>query len=201
MVLMGVERSGIMISAEDKKIYFPISFNEQMAWLGEEIERTIKNNDKSNIHTINRLFEIIKEDPKNKALLQEICKAEQGLMAYLYDEPGAWSEEQIYAYWNSYLQSYIAELVVKTHVRIASFCGVNVYCDLAFAEGAYIDLEYVGGGEEDYCWIRMNIEDGSFYTSYKYLQSTLKCWYEENKSYLMGIYQTRKIVDIPKWED
>lgn len=90
---------------------------------------------------------------------------------------------------------------IRTHIRIASFCGVNVYCDLAFAKGAYIDLEYVGGGEEDYCWIRMNIEDGSFDTTYKYLQSTLKCWYEENKSYLMGIYQTRKIVDIPKWED
>lgn len=113
MVLMGVERSENMISAEDKKVYFPMSFNEQMTWLGEEVERAVKYNDEGNIHTINRLFEIIKQDPKNKALLQEIYKAEQGLMAYLHDEPGAWSKEQIYAYWNSYLQSYIAELEAR----------------------------------------------------------------------------------------
>ena len=61
-------------------------------------------------HAINRLFEIVKSDSKNKAILREVCRAEQELIAYLYDEPGAWSEEQIYAYWNSYLQSYIAEL-------------------------------------------------------------------------------------------
>ncbi len=88
---------------------------------------------------------------------------------------------------------------IKAHVRIASFYGINVYCDLNFVEGAYVDLEYVGGGEEDYCWIRMSIEDGSFNATYKYLQATLKCWYEENKNYLMEIYQTRKIVDIPEW--
>lgn len=99
-----------MISEEDKKIYFSISFNEQMTWLGEEVERAVRHNDKSNIHAINRLFEIVKNDPKNKALLHEICNAEKGLMAYLYDKPGAWSEDQIYSYWNSYLQSYIVEL-------------------------------------------------------------------------------------------
>lgn len=128
MFLVGTERSGIVISMTDKKIYFPKSFNEQMAWIDEEIEHIIKYNDKYNIkeniqekgratygeqgytHTINRLFEIVKSDPKNKAILHEVCKAEQELIAYLYDEPGAWSEEQIYTYWNSYLQSYIAEL-------------------------------------------------------------------------------------------
>ena len=88
---------------------------------------------------------------------------------------------------------------IKARVRIASFYGINVYCDLNFVEGAYVDLEYVGGGEENYCWIRMSIEDGSFNTTYKYLQETLKCWYEENKNYLKEIYQTRKVVDIPQW--
>ncbi len=116
-----------MIKALDKKIYFPKSFNEQMAWIDEEVKHIIKYNDKYNIkrdiqekgigaygqsgytHTINRLFEIIKSDPKNRALLQEVCKAEKELIAFLYDEPGALSEEQIYAYWNFYLQSYIVE--------------------------------------------------------------------------------------------
>lgn len=117
-----------MVNMVDKKIYFPKSFNEQMAWIDEEVEHIIKYNDKYNIkkaiqekgraayggqgytHAINRLFEVIKSDSQNKAVLREVCKAEQELISYLYDEPGALSEEKIYAYWNSYLQSYIAEL-------------------------------------------------------------------------------------------
>ena len=65
---------------------------------------------------------------------------------------------------------------------------VNVYCDLNFAKGAYIDLEYVGGGgENDYSWIRMNIEDGSIHTTYnciRYLKHTLQEWYKDNRKYL-----------------
>ena len=79
-----------MIDALDKKIYFPRSFNEQMAWIDEEVEHIIKYNDKYNIkkdiqekgrvaygeqgytHAINRLFKIIKSDPKNKAILCEV---------------------------------------------------------------------------------------------------------------------------------
>lgn len=117
-----------MVSEWEKKIYFPMSFNEQMSWIDEEVEYIIKYNDKYHIkrkiqeegrvvygkkgytHAINRMFEIIKSDPKNKAVLHEVCKAEQELISFLYDEPGALSEEQVYVYWNSYLQSYIAEL-------------------------------------------------------------------------------------------
>lgn len=108
--------------------YFSHSFFEQMCWIDEEVEHIIKFNDKFNIkkdiqekgraaygkegytHGINRLFEIIKSDPKNKDVLQEVWRAEKELISFLYDEPGALSEEQIFAYWNSYLQSYIAEL-------------------------------------------------------------------------------------------
>lgn len=117
-----------MVGTVDKLIYFPKSFNEQMAWIGEEVEHIIKYNDdydiKKNIqengrkaygetgytHAINRLFSIITSDPKNKAVLHEVRKAQQELIAFLYDESGALSERQIYAYWNSYMQSYVAEL-------------------------------------------------------------------------------------------
>lgn len=117
-----------MVSTTDKFIYFPKSFNEQMAWIGEEVEHIIKHNGeydiKKNIqekgrgaygesgytHAINRLFAIIKADSKNKAVLREVTKAEQELIDFLYDEPGALSEQQIYDYWNCYMQSYIAEL-------------------------------------------------------------------------------------------
>lgn len=86
---------------------------------------------------------------------------------------------------------------IKSHIRIASFYGMNVYCDLNFEKGAYVDLEYVGGAE--IVCIRMSIEDGSFDTTYNYMQNTLKSWYKDNKKYLMEIYNTRKIIDIPEW--
>lgn len=127
MFLTRTERSNSMVSAMDKVIYFPKSFNEQMSWLGEEVERLIKNNDKYKIkkriqeqgraaygvneytRVINRLFGIIKSDPKNKGVFREVCRAEQELIAFLYDEPEALPEAEIFAYWNDYLQSYIAE--------------------------------------------------------------------------------------------
>ena len=87
----------------------------------------------------------------------------------------------------------------RSCVKIAEFYGINVYCDLDFVKGAYIDLEYTGGEEGDYCWIQMSIEDGSHNATNRYLRATLKEWYEDNKKYLMEIYQTRKIVDIPEW--
>lgn len=116
-----------MVNSLDKKVFYEKSFNEQMAWIDEEVEYIIKYNDKylikkdiqekgkdeygksGHTHTINRLFEIIKTDPKNKALMHEICRAENELIAFLYDEPGALSERETYKYWNAYLQSYIAE--------------------------------------------------------------------------------------------
>ena len=88
---------------------------------------------------------------------------------------------------------------IRAHVKITEFCGINVFCDLTFSKGAYVDLEYTGGREEDYCWIQMSIEDGSHNASCRYIQFTLKEWYEDNKKYLMEIYQTRKLVDIPEW--
>ena len=38
-----------MIDAMDKKIYFPRTFNEQMAWIAEEVEHIIKYNTEHNI--------------------------------------------------------------------------------------------------------------------------------------------------------
>ena len=117
-----------MVNKKDKKIYFPKSFNEQMSWIDESVEHIIKHGKiKKDVqergraaygkqgytHAIHRLFEIIKADPKNKAVLREVYRAEQELISYLYDEPDALPEAQIFAYWNSYLQAYISEL--ETH--------------------------------------------------------------------------------------
>lgn len=168
MFLVGAERSGIVISMIDEKIYFPKTFNEQMAWIDEEVKHIIKYNNKYNIkkdiqekgraaygktgytHAINLLFETIKLDPKNKAVLHEVCKAEQELISFLYDESGALSEERIYAYWDSYLQSYIAELAEhpvhyvlvkgnkKEHRKGGDVKLLGIYDSLAKLEDAYI---------------------------------------------------------------
>lgn len=37
-----------MINLLDNKLYLQMSFNEQMAWIDEEVERIIKHNDKYN---------------------------------------------------------------------------------------------------------------------------------------------------------
>lgn len=82
-----------MISRHDEETYFPLSFNEQMSWLGAEIQRIIKTNRKNEVrnsnadgfgyeHLINRMFQIIKEDPKNIALLREVKRAEKEWWAY-----------------------------------------------------------------------------------------------------------------------
>lgn len=158
-----------MVDMIDKKLYYSMSFNEQMAWIGAEIEQILKYNDTHNIkeeikkqgknsygaagdtHVINRLFEIIKADPKNKALLREVNKAEEEWKAFLYDEPWALSGEQMFTYWNSYLQSYIAEL--ETHAihyilvkgikesnceEIKSEVFLGVYDSIARLQDAYV---------------------------------------------------------------
>lgn len=94
----------------------------------KEVEHIIKYNDKHGIkigiqekgkdaygevgytHTIKRLFEIINADPKNKALLREVNRAEEELIAFLYDDPGTLSEKEIFEYWNNYMWAYVAEL-------------------------------------------------------------------------------------------
>ncbi len=116
-----------MVSEWDKKIYFPMTFNEQMAWIDEEVEYILKGkNQKSNAgitminrkksagRVIKRLFKIIKEDPKNISVMREVEAAEKELWAFLEHKPGAKSEEEIYTYWNNYLWAYVAELESKT---------------------------------------------------------------------------------------
>lgn len=116
---------------KDNEIFFSCTFNEQMTWIGEEVERIIKNNEKfhtkekiykegkqaygkgGHTYTIHRLFGVIKADPKNQALLREINRAEQELIAFLYDEPESLTENEIFTYWNQYLWAYIAELESK----------------------------------------------------------------------------------------
>lgn len=112
----------------DRETYFQMTFQEQMSWLGEEVEHIIKQNEAYHIkqkiqqqgreaygqtghtHAIKRLFDIIRADPKNRPLLREVDRAERELTAFLYDEPDALPEEEIFTYWNDYLWAYMAEL-------------------------------------------------------------------------------------------
>lgn len=114
----------IDINAREKMIWFSKSFNEQMAWVDEEVENIIKYDLKNRIQergrnaygepgcasSIKRLFDIIKADPKNRSLMREIRLAERELTAFLFDEPNALPEQEISVYWQNYTTAYIAEL-------------------------------------------------------------------------------------------
>lgn len=104
--------------------YRRMSFNEQMAYIDEEVQGIIDGGVKTvrqqngrakygnsvNTYAIARLFDIIKADPKNQAVLREVCQAEKELIAFLYDEPDALSTEAISAYWRRYTDAYVTEL-------------------------------------------------------------------------------------------
>lgn len=111
----------MVVKDEDKKIFFPMSFLEQMTWLQESISENILNknilNEMRNAgierfgdpgygSAIKRLLEIIKADPKNRPLLREILAAERELLSFIYDEVTDITEDCIRDYWDEYLQAY-----------------------------------------------------------------------------------------------
>lgn len=109
-----------MVDAQDKEIYYPMSFLEQMTWVQEDIEHILNNNTLETMRSagierfgepgyggsIKRLLEIIKSDPKNKPLLREIIKAEKELLLFIYDEHTDLTEEYIRNYWKEFFEAY-----------------------------------------------------------------------------------------------
>ena len=109
-----------MVDDQDKEIYYPMSFLEQMTWVQEDIEHILNNNTLETMRSagverfgepgyggsIKRLLEIIKTDPKNKPLLREINKAEKELLLFIYDEHTDLTEEYIRNYWKEFFEAY-----------------------------------------------------------------------------------------------
>lgn len=108
-----------MVDDQDKEIYYPISFLEQMTWVQEDLEHIFNNTletmrsagierfgEPGYGSSIKRLLEIIKSDPKNKPLLREITKAEKELLSFLYDEHTDLTEDYIRNYWKEYFKAY-----------------------------------------------------------------------------------------------
>lgn len=109
------------VDAKRDKHWFSKSFLFQMAQIDSEMERIFRNNTKLERIRANRdyvgepqviqhIFEWIKRDPKNVALLREIQSAEWETAAFLVGAPNAPALDEIRAYWNGYTQSYMAEL-------------------------------------------------------------------------------------------
>lgn len=109
-----------MVDEEDKKIYYPMSFLEQMTWIQEDIEHILNKKSLETMRnagierfgepgygsSIKRLLEIIKSDPKNRPLLREILQAERELLLFIYNESSDLTETYIRNYWNEYFQAY-----------------------------------------------------------------------------------------------
>ncbi len=108
-----------MVDDQDKRIYYPISFLEQMTFLQEDIEHILNKKTLNAMRSagierfgepgygssIKRLLEIIKSDPKNKPLLREIIRAEKELLSFIYDEHTDLTEENIKIYWKEYFMA------------------------------------------------------------------------------------------------
>lgn len=113
-----------MIDENDKRIFFKMSFFEQMCWLQGEIEYIFRNNTLEHLReagpdkfgepgygsAIKRLFAIIKADPKNRDYLREVISAEEELLAFIYQKDCSYAEEQIRGFWNNYYLSYLHQL-------------------------------------------------------------------------------------------
>lgn len=109
-----------MVDDEDKKLYYPMSFLEQMTWIQEDIEHVLNKKSLETMRnagierfgepgygsSIKRLLEIIKSDPKNRPLLREILQAEKELLLFIYNESSDLTEAYIRDYWNEYFQAY-----------------------------------------------------------------------------------------------
>lgn len=109
-----------MVDDEDKKIYYPMIFLEQMTWVQEDIEHVLNKKSLETMRnagierfgepgygsSIKRLFEIIKSDPKNRPLLREILQAEKELLLFIYNESSDLTEAYIRNYWHEYFQAY-----------------------------------------------------------------------------------------------
>lgn len=62
---------------------------------------------------INRIFRIVQSDPKNEGFLEEVDRAKKEFIKWIYDEPGAMSDEEMCLYWNSYLEAYMEEVSME----------------------------------------------------------------------------------------
>lgn len=117
----------INLTDDDKRIYFNMSFFEQMCWLQEEVEYLFRNNSLEHLReagiekygepgygsAIMKLFAIIKADPKNRTYLREVISAEKELISFIYRKNCSYSEEQIRGYWKNYFLSYLHQIESK----------------------------------------------------------------------------------------
>lgn len=99
--------------------FFERSFNEEMLEIGKELENIIRSGEKQKIKvrgrenyentTVAGLFHLTRSDPKNLGIMRELRRAEQEIMDFLYDAPGACSKDDLLAYWRGYRDSTVAE--------------------------------------------------------------------------------------------
>ena len=114
------QRENFADESSDKH-WFAKSFAAQMAEISGELGRVLRNPDKLNRirtdsnyigepQTIQRVFEIIKRDPKNAELLQEVERVERETFSFLCGTPQAPSLEHMRGYWNKWFETWMDEL-------------------------------------------------------------------------------------------
>lgn len=103
------------------RVWYRSTFLRQMVEIEGELDRVFRDEGRlekirgdpdyvGEPQSIQLLFEIIKSDPKNAALLREIGRAEEEVYAYLAGAPSAPAAEALRSYWRRVMDGYIAEI-------------------------------------------------------------------------------------------
>jgi len=102
----------------NKNTFCKFSFNRQMSEIAGEVIRLLKRSKiiKDNNgyigedKVIKHLFELMKDDSKNKDKMKIIEYAEYNYLAYMNDQCDAPTADQLIVFWTGYIEAYIDEV-------------------------------------------------------------------------------------------
>ena len=99
----------------NKNTFCTFTFNRQMSEIAGEVIRLLKRSKKDHSYigedkVIKHLFELMKDDSKNKDKMQLIEYAENNYLAYMNDQCDAPTADRLIAFWTGYIEAYIDEI-------------------------------------------------------------------------------------------
>lgn len=90
--------------------------------------------------------------------------------------------------------------VEKLRRKIAAFYGFEVYCDFDEMTEAHFLIFY--HCDEEFYQEEINVVDNQILGNFpEHMQSVLQEWYKDNRELLCKIWKTRKLQQLPDWEE
>ena len=90
--------------------------------------------------------------------------------------------------------------IEKLRRKIAEFDGFEVYCDFDEMTEARFSIFY--HCDEEFYQGEINVLDNQILGNFpEHMQSVLQEWYKDNRKLLCKIWKTRKLQQLPDWEE